>query len=175
MQLNKQDAVLLAAWVATVMIRIGLVIAWIGAFLSLVINLFWLTVSLSGFPDVPPSAGDDAGIVVILFVSLVALGLITGFFNRLAQIIRTVGKGDPFIPENARRLHWMACHALSAQVLAIVLAALAGWIGQDVAPRVIQALYGFWLGGLILSLTLFVLARVFRKGTEMREELEGTV
>ena len=29
--------------------------------------------------------------------------------------------------------------------------------------------------GVILVLVLFVLARVFRKGTEMREELEGTV
>jgi hypothetical protein len=36
-------------------------------------------------------------------------------------------------------------------------------------------LFAFWLGGVILSLTLFVLARVFRKGTDMREDLEGTV
>ncbi len=30
-------------------------------------------------------------------------------------------------------------------------------------------------GGLILALLLFVLARVFRRGTEMYDELQGTV
>ena len=31
------------------------------------------------------------------------------------------------------------------------------------------------LGGILLALVLFILARVFRKGAEMRAELEGTV
>jgi hypothetical protein len=34
---------------------------------------------------------------------------------------------------------------------------------------------GISFGGFLLALVLFILARVFRKGTEMREELEGTV
>ena len=33
----------------------------------------------------------------------------------------------------------------------------------------------FDFGGLILILTLFILARVFRHGAAMREDLEGTV
>jgi hypothetical protein len=35
--------------------------------------------------------------------------------------------------------------------------------------------FGVSLGGLLLALTLFILARVFRQGAAMREDLEGTV
>ena len=34
---------------------------------------------------------------------------------------------------------------------------------------------GFDVNGLLLMLILFILARVFRKGADMRAELEGTV
>ena len=34
---------------------------------------------------------------------------------------------------------------------------------------------GLSLGGVLLALVLFILARVFREGAAMREELEGTV
>lgn len=33
----------------------------------------------------------------------------------------------------------------------------------------------FDLGGIILAITLFILARVFRQGAAMRNDLEGTV
>ena len=39
----------------------------------------------------------------------------------------------------------------------------------------LRADFGFSGGGLLLMLVLFILARVFRRGAEMREELEGTV
>jgi hypothetical protein len=35
--------------------------------------------------------------------------------------------------------------------------------------------FGLSFGGVLLALVLFILARVFRKGAEMRAELEGTV
>ena len=34
---------------------------------------------------------------------------------------------------------------------------------------------GFSLTGILMVLILFILARVFKRGAEMREELEGTV
>lgn len=34
---------------------------------------------------------------------------------------------------------------------------------------------GIDASGILLVILLFILARVFRKGTEMREDLEGTV
>jgi hypothetical protein len=34
---------------------------------------------------------------------------------------------------------------------------------------------GLSLGGILMALVLFILARVFREGARMREELEGTV
>jgi Zn-dependent protease with chaperone function len=35
--------------------------------------------------------------------------------------------------------------------------------------------FGFDFSGIILVVTLFILARVFRQGAEMRADLEGTV
>jgi hypothetical protein len=59
------------------------------------------------------------------------------------------------------------------QVLAIPAAALAGSVAHLAGP--FGSRFGFSLGGVLLALVLFILARVFRQGAKMREELEGTV
>ena len=95
------------------------------------------------------------------------------FFRLLRRIVDTVADGDPFIPENAMRLSQMGWIAVSVQIIAIPAALLGGWIAHVTHFHEINI--SFSIGGILLALILFVLARVFRKGAEMRDELEGTV
>jgi hypothetical protein len=106
---------------------------------------------------------------------LVALTAMLGFLfiRHLRRIIDTVALGDAFIPENALRLRHMGWIAVTVQLIAIPAGALAGWLTYAAHLRYVDI--GFSLGGIMLALILFVLARVFGQGAEMREELEGTV
>ncbi|TYC89355.1 DUF2975 domain-containing protein [Novosphingobium sp. BW1] len=114
-----------------------------------------------------------------LVLIVVLLAMITAMLWLLKRIIDTVGEGDPFVPINATRMTIMAWLSLAVQIVALPLAGLATWIHNvtemDDMETAINFDSGFDGNGILLMLVLFILARVFRKGAEMREELEGTV
>ncbi len=111
-----------------------------------------------------------AALLLLVVGSTVAIFL---FLRRLLWIIASVGQGDPFIPENADRLQQMAWISVILQVLAIVIGTMGAWVEYQMEEVTIDA--SFSPMGILTILLLFILARVFRKGTEMRDELEGTV
>lgn len=108
----------------------------------------------------------DGSILVLALVPTLAL---FGWFVRiLSQIVGSVAAGTPFIADNADRLTRMAWLALALKAISLVQQmTLSDTMGIKVtsAPT----------GGVVLALTLFILARVFRQGAAMREDLEGTV
>lgn len=109
-----------------------------------------------------------AGVAVLL-----ALGF--RFFLDMLRIVQSVSEGDPFIPRNADRLTEMAWIALAINVLALPIAGLGVYIAK-LAKEVAGTVDGsFDFGGIILVLTLFILARVFKHGAALRADLEGTV
>lgn len=121
--------------------------------------------------------------VVLIGFLLVAVMLQLGvrFFRELGRIIGTVREGRPFDPANASRLSRMGWLSVGAHGLGIVLAGIAAWIVPYLARlsadghRHYDFGFGVGGGGILLTLILFILARVFRQGAEMRDELEGTV
>lgn len=120
-------------------------------------------------------------IVLAGIAALLALGVY--FFVLLRRIVLSVGEGDPFIPENAERLSRMGWLILAGQIASIPVGAMVLWIAgliedSPAASHVradFHSDFGFSFSSLLLMLVLFILARVFRRGAEMREELEGTV
>lgn len=102
--------------------------------------------------------------------SLLALtGLLTFIpvMRELLRIIDSTMSGDPFVPENARRLRKMGWLLLAFNVLTTeaVHAALRG--GILFPPLSIS--------GLVTVLLVFVLAHIFDQGSRMRAELQETV
>ena len=131
---------------------------------------------LKDAPDLAVQQFVDA-LAAICVLAAALLAVLFRIFHLLKQIVDTVGDGDPFVPENARRLTRMAWLTLAVQLISLPLGGLALWIGNVIkgggsGPHVDA---GFDANGLLLMLILFILARVFRKGAEMRAELEGTV
>ena len=113
------------------------------------------------------------GVVVLLLLAVLATLLGFYFFRNLYRIIDTVAEGDPFVPINARRLSAMGWITVAGYVLAIPLNALSQWL-ESMSSHFHEE-FGLSMAGILLAIVLFILARVFREGTRMREELEGTV
>ncbi len=93
----------------------------------------------------------------------------------LRRIIDTVSAGDPFSPINAGRLQYMGYLILVLWVNALLLPLVAAWVNALLQRSDRLEVYHISADGLLLALVLFILARVFRHGTDMREELEGTI
>lgn len=105
-----------------------------------------------------------AALDLYLFGVLVIVG-------RLRRIFVTLTVGDPFHPDNVRRL----------RVIGLVLAALefgryAFWgVSAWVLPGVERNDQGFSLTAWFSVLVVFVLAEVFREGARLRGEAELTI
>ena len=164
-------------------VRIGLSIGMIGAVVLAVATMVSIPLALlsrghilsevakrAGGPIPPEFIWVICGICVLLALTA-ALGFL--FLRELRRIIDTVAQGDPFIPDNAVRLQRMGWLAVAIQLIAVPAGALAGWASHVAHSD--RFVIGVSLGGVFLALILFVLARVFRKGARMRDELEGTV
>jgi hypothetical protein len=115
--------------------------------------------------------------VLVLVSGMLSLSML--FVRQLRAIIGTVDEGDPFLPDNAVRLARMGWYALGTQVCEFAgqplvaaygkyASGLAWGISTSGGQHVSLAPLGF-------AVTLFILARVFRQGAAMREDLEGTV
>lgn len=134
------------------------------------------------------AAGSPPWQAVLAVAGAVVLGLIIvaalfRFVQLLGRIVDTVGAGDPFTPVNAHRLWIMGWLTLGVQVAELLLEVLGAWLGTILADGMggenwhvtIDGEMALSPEGVILAVVLFILARVFRKGAEMREDLEGTV
>lgn len=114
--------------------------------------------------------------IMALGLGIVACAFV--FLGRLRRIIATVGEGDPFQPLNAARLNQMAWLTLGIQALilfAVPLGERLARFSDEPGEMDIAVDNGFDLSALLLALVLFILARVFRHGAAMRDDLEGTV
>lgn len=108
-------------------------------------------------------------------VSLSAL-MAGGFFaclstwliiDRLRRIFRAVNEGLAFDVANVGRLHLIGAALAGLEVSALVIKVLAP-LGDG--PR-FELDLGAWLGVLIV----FMLAEVFRQGSQMRDDVQATV
>jgi MFS family permease len=110
---------------------------------------------------------------VVFAFGIVVLGFVWTILRKLLAIIVSVEHGDPFNTANARRLKAIGWLMIAVQIVGLPLAVAAGktadlfgknHVGIDVS-----------LNGILGILLVFILAGIFERGAEMREELEGTV
>ena len=138
-----------------------------------------LAIGLGHFVAVPENirfhGGTDWLIVLILILAATIMWLCGRFLKSLVAMIDTVAHGDPFVEANAERLVAMAWLSLAITILSVMLEELGAWYDSllDV-PNDSLSIEGA-PEGFLLSLVLFILARVFRHGAAMRADLEGTV
>ena len=108
---------------------------------------------------------------VWMVLALVMIGAVHVSLTRLLEVVHTVRAGDPFVPDNAARLHTIARCVLVTQLLDLafgVMAATVNAAGSNVEWK-------FSLTGWLAVVLLFVLAWVFEQGTRMRDDLEAMI
>jgi hypothetical protein len=122
-------------------------------------------------------AAMDVGAVIwgMRLMLLLAIGAVIPLhriFAALLAIVATVRAGDPFTQANATRLQTIAWAMLVMQLLDLGFGAFTGWAA---AMRIDFLDWTPNFTGWIVVLMLFVLARVFQRGAEMRDDLAMTV
>lgn len=120
------------------------------------------------------SAFDWIGVLGL--VAAVELALTFLFLGNLRRLIGSVAQGRPFDRLNADRLRRMAWLSVAMQIVGIPMTRLIVWFDAlPQRPNVHHNSDGISIGTILLTLVIFVLARVFRTGAAMQEDLEGTV
>ncbi len=164
--------------IAYVVLRILVVLNWLGA--AAILALLIATIVAEQWTFTALGITDASGIpqMIIGLRAIAALGVAGAVLNnivltRLLKMVETVGRGDPFVADNAYRLNAIAWTLLALQLLSLVIAAIGKAISTPANPVALDA--GFSITGWLAVLLTFVLARVFAEGTLMREDLEGTV
>jgi hypothetical protein len=116
------------------------------------------------------------GIIVILRIMAV-LGIIAAvavhqIFTRLLATVSTVRTGDPFVALNADRLTRIGWALLTLQLLDLAMGLIILALDRMGADH---ATWTPAFTGWIAVIMVFALARVFRVGTAMRDDLALTV
>ena len=163
--------------IAHLVLRILVVLNWLmlGVILVLLLvspNEQWIMSAFKLTPS-PDAARLVIGLRTIAVLGLLGVPLNYAILTRLLAMVETVRAGDPFVAANAQRLEAVAWALLALQLLSVVIGAIGRAVSTAAHPVDLDA--GFSMNGWLAVLLTFLLARVFAKGTRMREELEGTV
>ena len=125
--------------------------------------------------DDPTVALPLPAIVALLLTVLAMVVMLWLFLRNLRRIVDTVADGDPFVPANADRLTQMAWLMLGVQAITLPIMVLGAHIATVLKEPAGSTDFEIDFTGLVLVVTLFILARVFRQGAAMRDDLKGTV
>ncbi len=178
---GRNDPLLLAGRILTIILQAFIALAGVAVTIAIPVVLFFQAdiqakIVAEHGPEITAFPAWHIALALLLLLGLIATAFV--FFGKLRAIINSVGDGDPFAPENADRLTVMAWLSLAAYpimgAIAAVIFSIAGWI-SELDDGEFSTDGGFDLTGILMVIILFILARVFRHGAAMREDLEGTV
>jgi hypothetical protein len=177
----RNDLLLLAGKTLTLLIQGIMGLAAVVIALTVIgVTLFQGSIDREIVAEFGPQAVSLPVVTILwLLVTVLALcALVFLFFGKLRGIIDTVSAGDPFVPENADRLNamgWLQIGIYLLGIAATLAAGLAAQWAEQFTDVEIKGSLGLDVPSILLILVLFILARVFRHGAALRDDLEGTV
>ena len=172
----RRDWLLASARLLVTIILVLVALAGLGAVAAAIaLPLFQDRILAAIIEDSGRHLGTEFIIVSELFLALIfAMGwLAFRWLQQLRRIVDSVGLGDPFVPVNAQRLAHMGWLTVGIEVLSLPDGAAGHYLTTHLDKTHIDI--GLSLGGVLMALVLFILARVFREGAAMRADLDGTV
>jgi hypothetical protein len=130
---------------------------------------------------IPPNEVQGVPIAEVLTVAtlavaagMICIALIAWMFTLTARIIDTASAGDPFVTVNADRLNHIASLLLVIQLIGLAFNTALDFFPDQIKDHVSLG-FDVSASGILAALLIFVLAQIFRRGSDMRAELEGTV
>ncbi|HLH97090.1 MAG TPA: DUF2975 domain-containing protein [Xanthobacteraceae bacterium] len=107
--------------------------------------------------------------------AIAALALIHFILRALRRVVASASVGDPFIDANAAELVRVAWLLLGVEVIAALIKPMVYLLAPEAVRARMHDIVHISVTGLFAVLLIFVLAQVFRRGSDMRAELAGTI
>ena len=120
---------------------------------------------------------DEIGRMVLAAFAgaIAALTLIQLILRALRRVVASASVGDPFIEANAAELVRVAWLLLGVDVIDALLKPMVYLLAPAVVRAKMHNVVHISITGLFAVLLIFVLAQIFRRGSDMRAELAGTI
>ena len=151
----------------------------VGAVCTLILSMIALAANFSPWVankviilGVSDQALERRVIFALLLLVALYIGAIMLIVSRLRRIFATLTAGDPFDPENVRRLRTIGLMLAVLEVGRYPVAVGAAIIAP---AKLVRASMGVNLTAWFAVLVVFVLAEVFREGARLRREAELTI
>jgi hypothetical protein len=107
--------------------------------------------------------------------AIAALALVHFILRALRRVVASASVGDPFIEANAVDLVRVAWLLLGVNVIDALIKPMVYLLAPAAVRAKIHDTVHISVTGLFAVLLIFVLAQVFRRGSDMRAELAGTI
>jgi hypothetical protein len=107
--------------------------------------------------------------------AIAALALVQFILRALRRVVASASVGDPFIEANAVDLVRVAWLLLGVNVIDALIKPMVYLLAPDAVRAKIHDTVHISITGLFAVLLIFVLAQIFRRGSDMRAELAGTI
>lgn len=117
------------------------------------------------------SSGSLASAAVSLAAGELQVVTVLVLIQRLRKIFATMTAGDPFHPENVRRLRVVGLCLALLEISRSVFAGVHWFVLHEPAPAADNLNLTAWFAVLVV----FVLAEVFREGARLRRDAELTI
>jgi hypothetical protein len=145
------------------------------AALSVGLPIFWAEALAEIVKENPgaSTAGLLPWLLMIFALGILVLGMLWTMMRKLLAIVDSVEDGNPFIVANAIRLRAIGWMMVGLQIVGVPLAVAAGNVADIFGDNDVGM--DLPLNSILAILLVFILAGIFERGAEMREELEGTV
>ena len=157
------DVVYVAFWVAAV----------IGFLVTVALVIYDFDPAILGRPmtlKFDPTA--TPGLLTVGAVAVTAYtAAVLVIVERLRRIFSTLTAGDPFHPENVRRLRVVGLMLIVLELARYPLAVVVAWVAPGQNDLSLSPSPTAWFAILVV----FVLAEVFREGARLRREAELTI
>ena len=107
--------------------------------------------------------------------AIVALVLVQLILRALRRVVASASVGDPFVEANAAELVRVAWLLLGVNVISTLIKPTVYLLASAAVRAKVHNVVHISVTGLFAVLLIFVLAQIFRRGSDMRAELAGTV
>ena len=160
--------VTVAMWIVGAMGVIGIPVLAIG----LMASLSGGSTEVSGIKALADGVMPGQLVIGLVGLAVIVPGVIF-ICLQLRRILLTLADGDPFVPENARRLSRVGIAIAAMELIRIVtvmvVSTLPTLVGDEPPRLSTQSI--LWIS----VAPLFVLSQVFREGTRLRDEEKMTI
>lgn len=153
-------------WLALIVLVAGAVLIGAGIAGSLNGGAFELPMLTTWAEDVP-----TVNLVAALIETIIVATGLGYICHQLRRILSTLAAGDPFVPQNARRLMQIALSLALIELTSIGVSLVLGAVFEAelslrvlIDPEIIGAVIVLW-----------ILAQVFREGARLRESDQMTI